>query len=217
MTDPSKTPVPPHKLLAHVRQLAPKRALTLGESMTVAQLQAGRLRELLDITALAMPLGWVAELPRLTVEVVPAHKLGEDTSGFTTRKDGRYFIAVNKNRPRAHRRFTLCHELKHLIDYPYAPILHAGLGHGDPETQEYRIERIADHFAAHLLMPTYLVKRAWGRGLQEPSALSQLFEVSVEAMRIRLDNLGLTGDDDLPAATYFRRVNPNLDRFALAV
>jgi len=173
--------------------------------MTITQYQAGRLRELLGITTPSMPLEWVPELPRLTVEVVPAHRLGEDTSGLTTHKDGRYLIAVNKNRSRTHRRFTLCHELNHLIDYPYARIWHAGLGYGDDDSRDYRIERIADHFAAHLLMPTSLVKRAWGRGLQQPRALSQLFEVSEEAMRIRLDNLGLTDTDDLPAATYFRR------------
>jgi hypothetical protein len=48
------------------------------------------------------------------------------------------------------------------------------------------------------------MKRAFAHGLQNPKALSQLFEVSEEAMRIRLDNLGLTGADDLPPATYFR-------------
>lgn len=204
MTHLSPTPIPP-QLLSRVRHLAPKRALTVSESMTIAQHQAGYLRELLDITAPALPLDWVPELPKLTVEVVPAYKLAEHTSGLTVRKEGRYLIIINKNTARVHRRFTLCHELKHLIDYPYARIWHAGLGRGDQASQEWRIERIADHFAAHLLMPNSLVKRAWGRGIQEPRALSHLFEVSEEAMRIRLDNLGLTGDEKLPAATYFRR------------
>jgi len=184
--------------------------------MTIAQYQAGRLRELLGITTQAMPLDWVSELPKLTVKVVPSHKMGEGTSGYTTREDGRYLIAVNKNRPRAHRRFTLAHELKHLIDYPYARIWHAGLGHGDSDSQNYRIERICDHFAAHLLMPTTHVKRAWGRGLQIPRTLCRVFEVSEEAMRIRLDNLGLTGDDDLPVATYFRRVDLDPNSLALS-
>lgn len=204
MTSPIATPIPP-QLLSRLRQLAPKRALTFSESLTVAQHQATRLRELVDITAVAMPLDWVPKLPRLTVEVVPAHKFGESMSGLTTRKDGRYLIAVNKNTSRTHRRFTLCHEFKHLIDYPYARIWHAGLRYGDPGSQDWRIERIADHFAAHMLMPSGLVKRAWSRGLQEPRILSRLFEVSEEAMRIRLDNLGFTDNDEQPAATYFRR------------
>src|SRR5579859_7765989 len=207
------TPPPiPSGLLPHLRRLAPKRALTYSESLTVAQLQARVLRELLGIDTLAMPLGWVSQLPRLTLEVVPAHTLDEGTSGLTTRKDGLYLVCINKNRPRVHRRFTLAHELKHVIDYPYARIWHAGLGLEDAETASYRIERIADTFAANLLMPTLLVKRAWTHGLQNQRALAEVFEVSLDAIRIRLDHLGLTDDEDLPAATYFRRTDlaPNL-------
>jgi hypothetical protein len=204
MTEPTPTTVP-SGLLTRLRGLAPKRALTFSESLTVATHQATHLRELLGITAVAMPLDWVPELPKLTVEVISAYRLDEGTSGLTKRENGRYFIVVNKNRARTHRRFTLCHELKHVIDYPYANIWHAGLGFDDPDHEDRRIERIADHFAAHLLMPTTLMKRAYAHGLQNPRALSQVFEVSEEAMRIRLENLGLTGADDLPAATYFRR------------
>lgn len=198
--------VPP-QFLPHLRQLAPKRALTVGESLAIAQRQALAIREWLGVQPPAMPLGWVSELPRVMLEVVPAHTLDDGTSGLTTRRDGQYLIQVNKNRPRVHRRWTLAHELKHLVDYPYARLWHAGLGHGDPQEQHWRIEKIADHFAANLLMPSMLVKRAWVRGLQNPRTLAQVFEVSVEATRIRLDDLGLTGEDDLPAVTYFRRTN----------
>jgi Zn-dependent peptidase ImmA (M78 family) len=203
----SPEPTIPPQLLAHLRQAVPKRALTVTESLAIAVRQAWAVRELLDIKTPAMPLGWVSELPRVTLEVVPAYQLDDSTSGLTTRQDGRYLIRINKNRPRVHRRFTLAHELKHVIDYPYARLWHAGLGYGDPEAERYRIEKIADHFAANLLMPAMLIKRAWTRGLQSPRTLSAIFEVSVEAMRIRLDTLGLTGDDEQPAATYFRRAN----------
>jgi hypothetical protein len=208
MTPDSEPHVPPN-LLPHLRQLAPKRSLTAGESLAITGRQALAVRELLGVQTPAMPLAFVSELPRVTLEVVPAYQLGDDTSGLTTRQDGRYVVRINKNRPRVHRRFTLAHELKHVIDYPYARIWHAGLAADDPQSQQWRIERIADAFAANLLMPTMLIKRAWMRGLQNPRTLAQVFEVSVEAMRIRLDSLGLTGDDDQPAATYFRRVSFN--------
>jgi Zn-dependent peptidase ImmA (M78 family) len=203
----SPEPIVPPQLLAHLRQAVPKRALTVTESLAIAVRQAWAVRELLDIKTPAMPLGWVSELSRVTLEVVPAYQLDDSTSGLTTRQDGRYLIRINKNRPRVHRRFTLAHELKHVIDYPYARLWHAGLGYDDAQAQQYRIEKIADHFAANLLLPSMLVKRAWTLGLQSPRTLSAVFEVSMEAMRIRLDALGLTGDDGLPAATYFRRVN----------
>jgi hypothetical protein len=93
--------------LTRLRQLAPKRALTFSESLTVAIRQTTHLRELLGITAVAMPLDWVPELPKVTVEVVPAYRLDEGTSGLTKRENGRYLIAINKNRARSHRRFTL--------------------------------------------------------------------------------------------------------------
>lgn len=210
----SPEPHVPPQLLPHVRQLAPKRALTMGESLAIAQRQALAIREWLGIQTPAMPLGFVSELPRVTLEVVPAHTLDDGTSGLTTRRDGRYLIRINKNRPRVHRRFTLAHELKHLVDYPYARIWHAGLGLGDPEAEHWRIEKVADHFAANLLMPTMFMKRAWTHGMQSPRTLSAVFEVSVEAMRIRLDALGLTGNDEQPAATYFRRAG--LDHSNLA-
>lgn len=205
----SKTPEPhvPPQLLAHLRQPVPKRALTYSESLAIASHQALVLRDLLGVVVPAMPLAWVSELKRVTLEVVPAHLLGDGTSGLTTRQNGRYLVRINRNRPRVHRRFTLAHELKHVIDYPYARIWHAGLSPSDPEAERYRIERLADQFAANLLMPSMLVKRAWMKGIQHPRTLAQVFEVSVDAMRIRLDNLGLTGDDDLPAATYFRRAH----------
>jgi Zn-dependent peptidase ImmA (M78 family) len=186
----------------------------MSESMTVAQYQAARLRELLGVTTPAMPLEWVPELPKLTVEIVPAYRLEESVSGVTSYQNGLYRIAINKNRSRTHRRFTLCHELKHLIDYPYARIWHAGLGYGDDEARDRRIERLADHFAVHLLMPTSFMKRAYGCGIQEPRALSELFAVSEPAIRIRLDNLGLTGETDLPAAMYFRRTTISARLFA---
>jgi Zn-dependent peptidase ImmA (M78 family) len=162
---------------------------------------------MLKVTTHAMPLGWIAELPHVQLEVVPAHLIGEGKSGTTTRKDGRYLIQINKNRPRVHRRWTLAHELKHVIDYPYANVWHAGLGLGDPEVQANRIEKIADAFAAEFLMPTELVKLVFASGIQDPRAQAEIFEVSTDAARIRMANLGLPDDDELPAAIYFRRTN----------
>jgi predicted transcriptional regulator len=196
----------PDDLLRQVRKVVPKRALTFGESINVARVQAARLRQALGVDGTAMPLGWVEQVPNLRIDLLPAHQLGEGTSGLTTRaKDGDYVIAVNKNNSHSHRRFTLAHEIKHLLDYPYAETLHERLGHGNRELRERSVERICDHFAAYLLMPSMLVKRAWTTGFQELSVLAGLFQVSEEAMHIRLTNLGLVGDERRPVATYFRR------------
>jgi Zn-dependent peptidase ImmA (M78 family) len=54
-----------------------------------------------------------------------------------------------------------------------------------------RAERVAEHFAACLLMPRMWLKRDWGRGLQDVTALARRYKVSTTAMRIRLEQIGL--------------------------
>lgn len=209
MTKPDNTQAM-SDIISQLRKLTPKRALTYGESLTIAKLQARTARRLLGATSPALVLDWVLQLPGVDVQLLPAHEIAEiateETSGFTTKKaNGEYLIAVNKNRSHTHRRWTLAHELKHLIDYPYARVLHSKLGHGDEDTQARQIERICDHFAAHLLVPTMLLKQAWARGIQDVQALAGLFNVSSEAMHIRLINEGFLDDGMRPVSTYFRR------------
>src|SRR6266487_5508709 len=120
-------------IITQLRRLTPKRALTYGESLTVAKLQARTARTLLGMTSPALSLEWALSLPRVDVQLLPAHEVTEiakdNVSGFTTKtKHGNYLICVNKNTSHTHRRFTLAHELKHLIDYPYATLLHSKLG-----------------------------------------------------------------------------------------
>ena len=49
------------------------------------------------------------------MEETPRWKMG-GISGLTTWDDGNWVIGVNKSHPQARRRFTLAHEIKHLID-----------------------------------------------------------------------------------------------------
>lgn len=202
---------PTGAILTQIRNLSPKRAQAYGESLTIAKLQALTARQLLGMsTAPKASLEWVLHLPRVRVQVLSAHEVEEITkseaSGFTTKtSDGQYFIGINKNTSHTHRRFSLAHELKHLIDYPYARMLHANLGRGNTKLQERQIERICDHFAAHFLVPSTLLKQAWARGIQDIPALAALFMVSTEAMQIRLENEGFIDTDPQPIATYFRR------------
>ncbi|MEO6318843.1 MAG: ImmA/IrrE family metallo-endopeptidase, partial [Acidimicrobiales bacterium] len=52
-------------------------------------------------------------------------------------------------------------------------------------------ERLCDYFAACLLMPRSWVKQAYGSGVQDVVALAERFEVSPQAMQVRLLQLGL--------------------------
>lgn len=199
-----------NNVTAQLRKLTPKRALTYGESLTIAKLQAHTARTILGIASPAASLEWALKLPRVHVKLLAAHQIleitNDDASGFTAKtKDGSYVIGINKNNSHTHRRFTLAHELKHLLDYPYAKTLHARLGRGNPELRDRQLERICDHFAAHFLVPSTLLKQAWSRGIQDVPALAALFTVSAEAMHIRLENEGFIDTDPRPIATYFRR------------
>lgn len=193
----------PH-IVRELRALIPHRQLTLGESYTLAERQATRTLQILGQTEPDVNLGFVLTLPRVDVHLAPRFKM-DGLSGFTTFSHGRYVIMVNKNDSHARRRFTLAHELKHLLDYTAAPVIHRGLGYGDSARQAQQIENICNHFAACLLMPRPWLKRAWANGVQDVSALAGLFNVSEEAMERRLRYLGYLEDAPRPLKTYFRR------------
>lgn len=102
---------------------------------------------------------------------------------WVTRERRWHLCAKAEDHPRR-RRYTLAHELKHVIDHRYHHLLYARI----PE----QYERIAEAFAAALLMPRPLVKRAFYLGVQDVHALARHFQVSPAAMRIRLEELNLT-------------------------
>jgi hypothetical protein len=195
----------PRDIVAQLRQVSPLRPLTMGDAYTVAERQAIKALQLAGITSPHVSLDWILDLPRTEVQVEPRHNM-HGLSGSTSFSHGRYLIIINKNDAHARRRFTLAHEWKHLLDYTATGVLYRHLGRGDDRARERQIERIADHFAACLLMPRTWVKNAWFNGVQDISALAGLFMVSEDAMWIRLNYLGLLDTDDRPVRTYFRRV-----------
>lgn len=108
------------------------------------------------------------------------------------RKDGKLggesgiAIYVNKDHPETRRRFTIAHEIAHFV-------LHQDLiGDGITDDGLYRSnlsltnETHANRFAADLLMPWHLVDREIKNGRDTVSELAGLFNVSMQAMSIRL-------------------------------
>jgi Zn-dependent peptidase ImmA (M78 family) len=91
-------------------------------------------------------------------------------------------LSINASEPWTRQRFSLLHELKHVLDHPYVDEVYAG---------EEQAEHLADYFAACVLMPRRYVKRVWGEGMQTLAALSQHFGVSERAVSLRLQHLGL--------------------------
>lgn len=196
---------PPRDIVAQLRAPVPLRPLTMGDAYTIAEHQATTALRLAGIISPHVSLRWILELPRTEVRVEPRHAMHR-LSGSTTFSNGRYLILINKNDAHARRRFTLAHEWKHLLDHTMSDVIYRYLGSSNTKQRERKIERIADHFAACLLMPRTWVKNAWTSGIQDIPALAGLFMVSEDAMRIRLHYLGLLDDDERPIRTYFRRI-----------
>lgn len=182
MTEEIKT----RSVLGQVRDLAPHRALTPGESRHVIERQATRLLKLAGIAGPPVPIEeLLSGLPRLEIKRYP----GLPSSGRAQWSTGRWVLLVDADEPKVRQRFSLCHELGHVIYHPMAATVLTEL---PKATADERLEQSCEYFAACLLMPRLWIKRAYyDDGIQDVPSLARLFNVSWVAMRVRLEQLGL--------------------------
>jgi Zn-dependent peptidase ImmA (M78 family) len=175
-------------VLALLRSVLPaKRKLRFGEALRIAELQANKLLEQAGITDAPVPSEIVTGLPRITVE----YEIDMPCSGASDWDGHRrtWVITLNALEPDTRHRFSLLHEYKHIIDHGSPGLVDLGnFRYFGREPVEY----IAEYFAGCVLMPKRLVKRAWGEGIQRLNDLADLFDVSPQAMSVRLAQLGLT-------------------------
>jgi Zn-dependent peptidase ImmA (M78 family) len=170
-------------LLVDLRSLSPQRRLTTLEAYGIAERQATRLLRRSGITSGPVPSEIITELPFVQVNL----RRRLNASGATKWIKPRWVILLNGLEPVVRQRFSLAHEYKHVLDH------HRRLRHERPLTPEQHeaYERLCHYFAACLLMPRPWVKAAWAAGLQDPVTLARRFEVSPQAMQVRLLQLGL--------------------------
>lgn len=102
-----------------------------------------------------------------------------------------YKIEVNARHSAKRKRFTLAHEIAHYL-------LHrTQIGDGITDNALYRsrlgepLETEANRLAVELIMPANLVKTFWRSGIRSLNQLCEMFQVSEEALRIRLQQLRL--------------------------
>ncbi len=106
--------------------------------------------------------------------------------------DGVPVIRFNPYDNERRQRFTIAHELGHVLQRHVQP---GGRMHRDPKRDYQRMgetpmEREANEFAAQLLMPESVLKLA-ARTLRSSQRLAAEFNVSTEAMKYRLQNIGI--------------------------
>ncbi len=129
----------------------------------------------------------------------------ESISGFIIRGEGKAVIGVNSSNPIVRQRFTIAHELGHyLIHPPGTNDVHIDSGfeirfRDDLSSQGTDTsEQEANFFAAELLMPQQFIQsdleNAGKIDLENGEfleGLAQRYEVSNQALLIRLANLGV--------------------------
>jgi hypothetical protein len=133
-----------------------------------------------DISGLAAALGvhvWQGTLGSNAGEIFRDLKRG----GFSG-----YSIRVNASDPPVRKRFTAAHELAHFLRHRNRftnrliddRMYRSGLGSG--------VEAEANRLAADLLMPRRLVRQFRLAGITSPKELAKMFNVSVEAIKLRI-------------------------------
>lgn len=126
-------------------------------------------------------------------------------SGVTLFKDGKFNILINNNKPETRQNFTLAHELGHYFLHQDVLKQQHGIIDGDDTLDNPRvlyrasgdsgkkIEVETNNFAASLIMPADLVRRAW-EATRSIEDCARIFKVSAVAMSVRLTRLGLVCD-----------------------
>lgn len=172
-------------VLKQLRSLTPLRALTLHEALQRAELQARRLLQLHGISAAPVPLEVITEAPRIRI----VYDWDLPTSGSAHWDGSDWVITINASETAARQHFSLCHEYKHIVDHPTRHLIHGVTG----LSADAVAERVAEYFAACVLMPKAWLKTAYFTGTQSIEALAAKFKVSPQAMSVRLNQLGLSG------------------------
>lgn len=120
-----------------------------------------------------VPIHRIAEWMKFTVVLL--YSVGDEFSGLVSPKQS--LIGINGNHHRHRQRFSLAHELAHII-LKHPPESHCSAA----EIRIFNAE--ADLCASELLMPERILLRLHGRRLTPP-VLAMLFDVSEQAVAMR--------------------------------
>lgn len=129
----------------------------------------------------------------------------DDLSGIAVADAGNACVGVNERHARVRQRFSVAHELGHLVlDWEQTyQFDYVGVELAATSDEAAKLERSANWFAADLLMPARWLRRDIrdiGNGqLSEGSllALSRKYDVSQQSLWFRLLNLKLVGQEEV--------------------
>lgn len=151
------------------------------------------------------PVNPIEVARRLGIPVYWATFDDPQTHGSASVEGGRFRIDVKAVDPPNKRRFTVAHEIGHVVLHLQGAYRASFDDNGESASDTYQptaLERRdftgsnsakeveANAFAAALLMPARLVRERFA-SIKDPSELAREFKVSEEAMKIRLGTLRL--------------------------
>lgn len=168
--------------ITRLRDLVPLRRLSTAEALRVAGSQADRLLRWSEVSEPPVSEDLIAGLPHIQIErVKPAR-----AAAASEWSNGRWLIILNGADPVGRQRWSLAHELKHILDHPFVTIVY-------PRRDECTelAERSCDYFAACLLMPSRWLRQAWADGQRDVRVLARRFGVTPQAVMVRLLQIGL--------------------------
>jgi hypothetical protein len=171
-------------VVSTLRDFVPLRPLTRHEALMIAERQALTFLTLVGATEPPFPEQLIADLPRLEVRRISPFP----ASGATQWIRGRWVVVINGSEPETRGRFSLAHELKHILDHPFVDRLYGAI---DSRDRHDWIEQVCDYFAGCLLVPRPWLKRSYTTDTQDPTELAERFGVSRQAMVTRLRQVGL--------------------------
>jgi transcriptional regulator with XRE-family HTH domain len=169
-----------------------------GSELTVsAQSPAALAEAVLDLGQVGHPPVDVVDLAGRFGSRVLGWALDDVVAGILLELPEGPALVINDNHPRGRQRFTMAHELGHLL-LGHLRTLYVDVsaveGFSPVSSRSRAAERDANTFAANLLMPGPWVRDSWTK---EPDArrLADRFAVSEMAMGFRLMGLGLIEDE----------------------
>jgi Zn-dependent peptidase ImmA (M78 family) len=156
-----------------------KTAMPLWLRLKLQQARAEELLRRFKIATPAIDPFLIAREMGITVEM----QRGVPFSGMVSSDSEGAHIIVNAAEVPWRQRFTVAHEIGHILLHPLGEAFRDRTFAGNEQ------ERQANAFAADLLMPLWMVEPYAMKHGADSQRIAAIFEVSEQAMNIRLGNL----------------------------
>jgi len=132
------------------------------------------------ITALPVNVSLLCENLGIALRSYDGYIDGVDSDGESTiTTDGVPLIIYNRQKPRPRKRFTVAHEIGHIL------LGHVGkyqLVNREPSSEDNPIEQAANVFASRLLAPACVL---WALNCQTPEEIMKVCDISYQAAEYR--------------------------------